>query len=228
MGVFDVSLQIAYGGGDRAFCRLIEAIMRAGDPSILNWKGEPAGHPSSHAIPLSPESFVSAQANSIPYPMAFSQKLFSFSYPGPVAVPIFISSYVGSPSSSHRSLLAPAMRQRDKMMQHGHESPLHGGQEMFRRWCFKDGTDTVQYQYNLYSSLPSMSVLVVRPKVQMTIEARVGPPVCTRRYLDHTPPTDASSRRCTIITPDCNVSTLSNLTTALLGPESLQITPYAF
>lgn len=61
MGVFDVSLQIAYGGGDRAFCRLIEAIMRAGDPSILNWKGEPAGHPSSHAIPLSPESFVGSQ-----------------------------------------------------------------------------------------------------------------------------------------------------------------------
>ncbi|KAG0691891.1 hypothetical protein DFH29DRAFT_760517, partial [Suillus ampliporus] len=38
MGIFDVSLQIAYGeGGDRAFFRLIEAIMQAGDPSILNW-----------------------------------------------------------------------------------------------------------------------------------------------------------------------------------------------
>ncbi|KAG2745448.1 hypothetical protein P692DRAFT_20808839 [Suillus brevipes Sb2] len=62
MGIFDVSLQIAYGeGGDRAFCRLIEAIMQAGDSSILNWKGEPAGHPSSRAIPLSPESFVGSQ-----------------------------------------------------------------------------------------------------------------------------------------------------------------------
>lgn len=37
MGVFDVSLQIAYGeGGDRAFYRLIEAIMQASDPSVLN------------------------------------------------------------------------------------------------------------------------------------------------------------------------------------------------
>lgn len=62
MGIFDVSLQIAYGeGGNRAFCRLIEAIMQAGDTSILNWKGEPAGHPSSRAIPLSPESFVGSQ-----------------------------------------------------------------------------------------------------------------------------------------------------------------------
>lgn len=59
MGVFDVSLQIAYGeGGDRAFCRLIEAIMQAGDPSVLNWKGEAAKHHTSHAIPRSPQSFV--------------------------------------------------------------------------------------------------------------------------------------------------------------------------
>ncbi|KAG2147415.1 uncharacterized protein EDB93DRAFT_1337362 [Suillus bovinus] len=57
--IFDVSLQIAYGeGGDRAFCRLIEAIMQAGDPSVLNWKGEAAKHHTSHAIPRSPQSFV--------------------------------------------------------------------------------------------------------------------------------------------------------------------------
>ncbi|KAG1728337.1 heterokaryon incompatibility protein-domain-containing protein [Suillus lakei] len=62
MGIFDVSLRIAYGeGGDRTFCRLIEAIMQAGDPSVLNWKGEPAGHRSSRAIPLSPESFLGSQ-----------------------------------------------------------------------------------------------------------------------------------------------------------------------
>ncbi|OJA18946.1 hypothetical protein AZE42_10107 [Rhizopogon vesiculosus] len=58
MGVFDVSLQTAYGGGDRAFCRLIEAIMQDGDPSILNWTGEPSFHSSSHAFPRSPENFV--------------------------------------------------------------------------------------------------------------------------------------------------------------------------
>ncbi|KAJ8593628.1 hypothetical protein M405DRAFT_810527 [Rhizopogon salebrosus TDB-379] len=59
MGIFDVSLQIAYGeGGDRAFCRLIEAIMHGGDPSVLNWIGDPLGHPSSDAIPQSAQSFV--------------------------------------------------------------------------------------------------------------------------------------------------------------------------
>jgi hypothetical protein len=58
MGIFDVSLQIAYGeGGDRAFCRLIEAIMQAGDRSVLSWTGGPAKHPSSSAIPQSPQSF---------------------------------------------------------------------------------------------------------------------------------------------------------------------------
>ncbi|KAG1892775.1 heterokaryon incompatibility protein-domain-containing protein [Suillus subluteus] len=59
MGIFDVSLQIAYGeGGDRAFCRLIEAIMQAGDPSVLNWKGAAAKHHTSDAIPRSPRSFL--------------------------------------------------------------------------------------------------------------------------------------------------------------------------
>ncbi|KAG2158952.1 heterokaryon incompatibility protein-domain-containing protein [Suillus bovinus] len=59
MGIFDVSLQIAYGeGGDRAFCRLIEAIMQAGDHSVLNWKGTAAKHHSSDVIPRSPRSFL--------------------------------------------------------------------------------------------------------------------------------------------------------------------------
>jgi hypothetical protein len=59
MGIFDVSLQIAYGeGGDRAFCRLIEAIMQAGDASVLNWKGAAAKHHTSDAIPRSPRSFL--------------------------------------------------------------------------------------------------------------------------------------------------------------------------
>lgn len=60
MGLFDVSLQIAYGeGGERAFGRLIEAIMQAGgDSSVLNWAGKPAKHHASFALPASPASFV--------------------------------------------------------------------------------------------------------------------------------------------------------------------------
>ncbi|KAG2339840.1 HET-domain-containing protein [Suillus weaverae] len=62
MGIFDVSLQIAYGEGrDRAFCRLIEAIMQAGDPSVLNWKGTAAHHHTSAVIPRSPSSFLGRQ-----------------------------------------------------------------------------------------------------------------------------------------------------------------------
>ncbi|OAX36716.1 hypothetical protein K503DRAFT_824140 [Rhizopogon vinicolor AM-OR11-026] len=59
MGIFDVTLQISYGeGGDRAFCRPIEAITQAGDPSVLNWRGQAAEHHSSNAIPRSPQNFV--------------------------------------------------------------------------------------------------------------------------------------------------------------------------
>ncbi|KAG1731240.1 heterokaryon incompatibility protein-domain-containing protein [Suillus paluster] len=60
MGIFRVSMQIAYGeGGDSAFGRLIEAIMQAGDPSVLNWKGESASYCNySRAIPQSPRCFV--------------------------------------------------------------------------------------------------------------------------------------------------------------------------
>ncbi|OAX39850.1 hypothetical protein K503DRAFT_673387, partial [Rhizopogon vinicolor AM-OR11-026] len=59
MGIFNVSLPIAYGeGGERAFCRLIEAIMQSGNPSVLNWRGDPADHHSSRAIPRSPQNFA--------------------------------------------------------------------------------------------------------------------------------------------------------------------------
>ncbi|KAG1723748.1 heterokaryon incompatibility protein-domain-containing protein [Suillus lakei] len=64
MGIFNVSLQIAYGEGrDRAFCRLIEAIMQTGDPSVLNWDGRnPAWHHSrSRAFPESPLRFMEYQ-----------------------------------------------------------------------------------------------------------------------------------------------------------------------
>ncbi|KAG2137037.1 hypothetical protein DEU56DRAFT_353916 [Suillus clintonianus] len=65
MGIFDVSLQIAYGeGGDRAFYRLIEALMHAGSPSVLNWAGEAAKHHSSAcAIPRSPRSFMGSKGS---------------------------------------------------------------------------------------------------------------------------------------------------------------------
>jgi hypothetical protein len=59
MGIFNVSMQIAYGeGGESAFCRLIEAIVQSGDPSVLNWRGDPANHRTSRAIPRSPQSFL--------------------------------------------------------------------------------------------------------------------------------------------------------------------------
>jgi len=60
MGVFDVSIITAYGEGqDRAFCRLIEAIMMAGgSPSILNWSGRQASHPASNCLPASPKSYL--------------------------------------------------------------------------------------------------------------------------------------------------------------------------
>ncbi|KAH7922891.1 hypothetical protein BV22DRAFT_625835 [Leucogyrophana mollusca] len=59
MGIFDVSLQIAYGEGkERAFVRLMEAIMRSGDPSVLHWAGPAASHRSSEAIPSSPACYV--------------------------------------------------------------------------------------------------------------------------------------------------------------------------
>ncbi|KAF9223458.1 hypothetical protein BS17DRAFT_673606, partial [Gyrodon lividus] len=60
MGMFDVSIQIAYGeGAERAFCRLIEAIILAGGSStVLNWAGQPAKHHSSRCLPSSPASYL--------------------------------------------------------------------------------------------------------------------------------------------------------------------------
>jgi hypothetical protein len=53
MGMFDVSLQIAYGEREeRTFGRLIEALMQpGGDSLVLNWAGDPARHHASHALP---------------------------------------------------------------------------------------------------------------------------------------------------------------------------------
>ncbi|KAF5005200.1 hypothetical protein FDECE_8321 [Fusarium decemcellulare] len=60
MGIFDVTLQTAYGeGAERAFCRLIEKLMLAnGNMSVLNWAGKPASSHSSRAFPSSPRSYL--------------------------------------------------------------------------------------------------------------------------------------------------------------------------
>ncbi|KAJ8585781.1 hypothetical protein M405DRAFT_935812 [Rhizopogon salebrosus TDB-379] len=59
IGIFDVDLPTSYGeGGERAFGRLVEAIMQCGDPSVLNWTGEPLLYKSSRDFPRSPQNFV--------------------------------------------------------------------------------------------------------------------------------------------------------------------------
>lgn len=61
MGVFNVILPIAYGEGpDRAFFRLVEAIIQTSDDlRIFNWAGRPAitNHPS-RALPSSPRCYI--------------------------------------------------------------------------------------------------------------------------------------------------------------------------
>ncbi|KAG1725999.1 uncharacterized protein EDB91DRAFT_1208694 [Suillus paluster] len=61
MGIFNVVLPIAYGeGSERAFFRLVEAIIQTSDDlRIFNWAGRPAvtNHPS-RALPSSPRCYV--------------------------------------------------------------------------------------------------------------------------------------------------------------------------
>ncbi|KAG2135167.1 hypothetical protein DEU56DRAFT_401519 [Suillus clintonianus] len=58
-GIFNVGLQIAYGeGADRAFVRLIEALMQVtSDTDILHWTGKAAVLPHTHALPPSPAAY---------------------------------------------------------------------------------------------------------------------------------------------------------------------------
>ncbi|KAK3363192.1 hypothetical protein B0T25DRAFT_526564 [Lasiosphaeria hispida] len=60
MGIFDVTLQPAYGeGAERAFCRLVEMIMQSnGNTSVLNWAGKAAASHSSMALPSSPRCYL--------------------------------------------------------------------------------------------------------------------------------------------------------------------------
>ncbi|KAH7882338.1 hypothetical protein F5I97DRAFT_347319 [Phlebopus sp. FC_14] len=58
IGIFDVSMQIAYGEGDWAFHRLMEVIIRRCDEwEIFAWAGPPSTHSSSNAIPKSPRCY---------------------------------------------------------------------------------------------------------------------------------------------------------------------------
>ncbi|EGN92986.1 hypothetical protein SERLA73DRAFT_190375 [Serpula lacrymans var. lacrymans S7.3] len=59
MGIFDVSFPIAYGEGlQRAFCRLVDAIMHSSPSTeILNWAGESGDSQVSRAIPSSPDCY---------------------------------------------------------------------------------------------------------------------------------------------------------------------------
>jgi hypothetical protein len=61
MGMFDVSIPIAYGeGAQRAFFRLVEAIMQvSNEPGVLNWAGKPAQiHGLSTAFPSAPVCYL--------------------------------------------------------------------------------------------------------------------------------------------------------------------------
>ncbi|KAK4656588.1 hypothetical protein QC762_205625 [Podospora pseudocomata] len=57
---YDSNWQPLYGeGGDRAFCRLVEAIMLAsGDSTVLNWCGGAADLHNSNAMPHSPIAYL--------------------------------------------------------------------------------------------------------------------------------------------------------------------------
>ncbi|KAF8131472.1 heterokaryon incompatibility protein-domain-containing protein [Boletus edulis] len=56
LGIFDIMMSIAYGEGERAFQRLLEAIaQRSGDPSFFAWAGPCSRH--SMALPASPASY---------------------------------------------------------------------------------------------------------------------------------------------------------------------------
>ena len=56
IGIFDVSLTIAYGEGQRAFYRLMEAIVnRCGEWEIMAWAGRPSA--DSTALPESPRCY---------------------------------------------------------------------------------------------------------------------------------------------------------------------------
>ncbi|KIK78961.1 hypothetical protein PAXRUDRAFT_834331 [Paxillus rubicundulus Ve08.2h10] len=60
LGIFDISLPIAYGEGERAFYRFMEAIaQRSTDPTLFAWTGKPSEH--SDALPSSPACYYESR-----------------------------------------------------------------------------------------------------------------------------------------------------------------------
>ncbi|KAF8839136.1 HET-domain-containing protein [Paxillus ammoniavirescens] len=60
LGIFDISLPIAYGEGERAFYRFMEAIaQRSIDPTLFAWTGKPSAH--SNALPSSPACYYESR-----------------------------------------------------------------------------------------------------------------------------------------------------------------------
>ncbi|KIJ60128.1 hypothetical protein HYDPIDRAFT_117594 [Hydnomerulius pinastri MD-312] len=58
LGIFDVSIPVAYGEGDRAFFRLTEAILqKCADPEVFAWSGPHSRHSRGMAIPRSPRCY---------------------------------------------------------------------------------------------------------------------------------------------------------------------------
>ncbi|KIJ07072.1 hypothetical protein PAXINDRAFT_140233 [Paxillus involutus ATCC 200175] len=70
LGIFDISIPIAYGEGGRAFYRLMEAIVqRSGDPTLFAWAGKPS--PYSRALPSSPACYINPLLRGLPLPVSF-------------------------------------------------------------------------------------------------------------------------------------------------------------
>ncbi|KIJ10306.1 hypothetical protein PAXINDRAFT_138538 [Paxillus involutus ATCC 200175] len=60
LGIFDISLPIAYGEGERAFHRFMEAIaQRSTDPTLFAWTGKPSAY--SNALPSSPACYYGSR-----------------------------------------------------------------------------------------------------------------------------------------------------------------------
>ncbi|KIJ69741.1 hypothetical protein HYDPIDRAFT_104361 [Hydnomerulius pinastri MD-312] len=59
IGIFDVTMIIAYGEGEKAFRRLMEAIYQSCEHwEIFLWEGRCCPHPVTNALPASPECYL--------------------------------------------------------------------------------------------------------------------------------------------------------------------------
>ncbi|CCM05276.1 uncharacterized protein FIBRA_07488 [Fibroporia radiculosa] len=85
MGMFGVSLSIAYGeGADQAFFRLMDAIIQISeDPAVLDWAGMPAftGHPSQ-MLPSLPDCYLGYTDSMSGYSVSFGKEPFALTNRG--------------------------------------------------------------------------------------------------------------------------------------------------